>query len=143
MKTISFNVNDVLTSVANASMAVNPQITIPILKNLLIEVVEVSDTRYMLIVGSDGETWVRKKAHVSFDSDLCSFCVDAKKLLSILNDLKNDTIVFNIDEENKKFKVEYNNKYIQRINRYYASTNGCYLYKVKDEGKGKQYFYCA
>lgn len=40
----------------------------------------------------------------------------------------------------KKFKVEYNNKYIQRINRYYASTNGCYLYKVKDEGDSKQYF---
>ena len=107
MKTISFNVNDVLTSVANASMAVNPQITMPILKNLLIEVVEVSDTRYMLIVGSDGETWVRKKAQVSFDSDLCSFCVDAKKLLSILNDLKNDTIVFNIDEEKKMINAKY------------------------------------
>ena len=40
----------------------------------------------------------------------------------------------------KKFKIEYNNKYIQRINRYYASTNGCYLYKVKDEGGNKQYF---
>ena len=40
----------------------------------------------------------------------------------------------------KKFKIEYNNKYIQRINRYYASTNGCYLYKVKDEGGDKQYF---
>ena len=34
----------------------------------------------------------------------------------------------------KKFKVEDNDKYIQRINRFYASTNGCYLYKVKDEG---------
>ena len=40
----------------------------------------------------------------------------------------------------KKFKIEYNNKYIQRINRYYASTNGCYLYKIKDEGGDKQYF---
>lgn len=34
----------------------------------------------------------------------------------------------------KKFKVEYNDKYIQRINRWYASTNGCYLYTV-DESK--------
>ena len=33
----------------------------------------------------------------------------------------------------KKFKVEYNDKIIQRINRFYASTNGCYLYKVKNE----------
>lgn len=34
----------------------------------------------------------------------------------------------------RKFKVEYNDKYIQRINRWYASTNGCYLYTV-DESK--------
>lgn len=34
----------------------------------------------------------------------------------------------------KKFKVEYNDKYIQRINRWYASTNGCYIYTV-DESK--------
>ena len=30
----------------------------------------------------------------------------------------------------KKFTVEYNDKKVQRINRFYASTNGCYLYKV-------------
>ena len=34
---------------------------------------------------------------------------------------------------NKKFKVEYGEEPIQRINRYYASTNGRYLYKVKTE----------
>ena len=34
----------------------------------------------------------------------------------------------------KKFKVEYDDKYIQRINRWYASTNGFYLYTV-DESK--------
>lgn len=34
----------------------------------------------------------------------------------------------------RKFKVEYNDKYIQRINRWYASINGCYLYTV-DESK--------
>lgn len=34
----------------------------------------------------------------------------------------------------RKFKVEYNDKYIQRINRWYASTNGYYLYTV-DESK--------
>lgn len=34
----------------------------------------------------------------------------------------------------KKFKVEYNDKYIQHINRWYASTDGCYLYTV-DESK--------
>ena len=32
---------------------------------------------------------------------------------------------------NKKYKVEYSGKDIQRINRFYASTNGSYLYKYK------------
>lgn len=31
----------------------------------------------------------------------------------------------------KKFSVEYNGELIQRINRFYASTNGSYLYKCK------------
>lgn len=34
---------------------------------------------------------------------------------------------------NKKYEVEYNDKIIQRINRYYISTNGYYLYKRKKE----------
>jgi len=40
----------------------------------------------------------------------------------------------------KKFKVEYGDEPVQRINRFYASTNGRYLYKVKEEGQSKQYF---
>ena len=39
----------------------------------------------------------------------------------------------------KKFKIEYNNHYIQRINRYYASTRGYWLYKIKHEN-GKESF---
>lgn len=35
----------------------------------------------------------------------------------------------------KKFKVMHGDKYVQRINRYYASTNGYYLLKQDDEGK--------
>lgn len=38
----------------------------------------------------------------------------------------------------KQFTVEYNNKTIQRINRFYASENGYYLFKVKPENN--QYF---
>lgn len=34
---------------------------------------------------------------------------------------------------NKKFKVEYNNKFIPRINRYYIATNGYNLFKVDPE----------
>ena len=39
----------------------------------------------------------------------------------------------------KKFKIEYGDKYIQRINRYYASTNGYWLYKVKEDKDGLSY----
>lgn len=38
----------------------------------------------------------------------------------------------------KKFSVEYNDKLIQRINRFYASTNGPYLYKCKVDEHGKR-----
>ncbi len=39
----------------------------------------------------------------------------------------------------KKFKVEYNGKVVQRINRFYASTNGCCLYKLKTENGKTSY----
>ena len=41
----------------------------------------------------------------------------------------------------KKFKVEYGDEPIQRINRFYASTNGRFLYKVKEETLGKQKYF--
>ena len=40
----------------------------------------------------------------------------------------------------KKFSVEYRDKKIQRINRFYASTNGCYIYKVKEENNKLSYY---
>ena len=39
----------------------------------------------------------------------------------------------------KKFDVEYNDKKVQRINRFYASTNGCNLYKIKYEDDKPSY----
>ena len=40
----------------------------------------------------------------------------------------------------KKFSVEYNNKLISRINRYYVSTNGPFLYKCEViDGKRERY----
>lgn len=40
----------------------------------------------------------------------------------------------------KKFSVEHGDIPVQRISRYYASTNGCYLFKVKqDEDGDKSY----
>ena len=34
---------------------------------------------------------------------------------------------------NREFKIEYGNKPVQRINRYYASNSGYYLMRVKDK----------
>ena len=57
--------------------------------------------------------------------------------IPIENSVKNCTDIYKFlmsQRVDKKFKVEYNDKYIQRINRWYASTDGCYLYTV-DESK--------
>ena len=52
------------------------------------------------------------------------------------DDIKDFLMTQRVD---KKFKVEWANKPTQRINRYYASTNGYYLFKVKDENGHKEY----
>lgn len=58
--------------------------------------------------------------------DTIKNCTDIKKFLMT-------------QRVDKKFKVEYNNKEVQRINRFYASTNGCYLYKYKEATDGRKY----
>lgn len=41
----------------------------------------------------------------------------------------------------KDYSVEYDGKLIQRINRYYVSTDGPWLYKCKVDNNGKRYKY--
>ena len=48
----------------------------------------------------------------------------------------NDFITY--QKVNKDYKVEYNGKLISRINRYYASTNGNYLFKCKVDVDGRR-----
>ena len=43
------------------------------------------------------------------------------------------------EKTGKQWVVEYNGKQQQRTNRFYASTNGCYLYKYKIENGIKKY----
>ena len=38
----------------------------------------------------------------------------------------------------KEFKVEYDGKQVSRINRFYASTNGAFLFKYKEDNTGKK-----
>lgn len=51
----------------------------------------------------------------------------------------NDFLTY--QKPDKKFKVEYNDKIVTRINRYYASTDGCFLYKciVDKDGNRSNY----
>lgn len=62
--------------------------------------------------------------------------------VSIENTVKNckdinDFITY--QKVGKEFSVEYNNKLISRINRYYVSTVAPYLYKCKVDNNGKRY----
>lgn len=43
------------------------------------------------------------------------------------------------EKTGKQWHVEYNNKEQQRTNRFYASTNGAYLWKWKEENDTKKY----
>ena len=52
-------------------------------------------------------------------------CKDIKKFLTY-------------QKVDKKFSVEYNGELIQRINRFYASTNGPYLYKCTKDEEGRR-----
>lgn len=51
----------------------------------------------------------------------------------------NDFITY--QKVSKDFQVEYNNQLITRINRYYISTNGYYLFKCKVDESGYRYGY--
>ena len=51
----------------------------------------------------------------------------------------NDFITY--QKVSKDFQVEYNKQLITRINRYYVSTNGYYLFKCKVDESGKRYGY--
>ena len=48
------------------------------------------------------------------------------------NDIRDFLMTQNVD---KKFKVIHGDKPVQRINRFYASTNGAFLFKVNPEGQ--------
>ena len=59
-----------------------------------------------------------------------------KETIEQCTDIKKFLMTQRVD---KKFKIEYNDKIVQRINRFYASTNGYYLYKYKEEKGCKKY----
>lgn len=61
---------------------------------------------------------------------------DVSSFIKRQTDIKDFLMTQRVD---KKFSVEHGEKHVQNINRYYASTNGCYLYKVENNDGVKKY----
>lgn len=64
--------------------------------------------------------------------------VDQIPVADTINNCTNLNKFITYQKVGKEFSVEYNNNLIQRINRFYMSTNGPYLYKCKVDNTGKR-----
>lgn len=71
---------------------------------------------------------------------IINYLVDNIPIQDTLKDCKDIRKFIMSQKVDKKFSVEYNNKLIQRINRFYASTNGPYLYKCTFDGHVRSNF---
>ena len=59
------------------------------------------------------------------------YFADGTPIEQTIRECKDLSKFITYQKADKKFSVEYNNKLISRINRYYVSTNGPYLYKCE------------
>ena len=66
---------------------------------------------------------------------LNAYFVDGIPVAEAIRNCKDINDFITYQKADKKFSVEYEGKLISRINRYYASTNGAYLYKCVVDGK--------
>ena len=68
------------------------------------------------------------------------YFVDGIPIEQTIRECKDLNKFITYQKADKKFSVEYDNKLIARINRYYISTNGPYLYKcIVENGKRTDY----
>ena len=61
------------------------------------------------------------------------YFADGIPIIETIKDCKDLNKFITYQKADKKFSVEYDNKLISRINRYYVSTNGPFLYKCEIE----------
>jgi len=59
------------------------------------------------------------------------YLVNGADVEKTIKESKELTDFLTYQKVDSQYYIEYNDKIIQRINRYYAATNGCYLYKAK------------
>ena len=69
---------------------------------------------------------------------LNAYFVDGIPIVDTIKESRDINDFLTYQKADKKFSVEYNNKIISRINRYYASTNGAYLYKCVVNGNTRE-----
>lgn len=67
---------------------------------------------------------------------LTEYFINGIPVEETIRNCKNLNHFITYQKVSKDYKVEYNGKLISRINRYYASTNGHYLFKCKVDNEG-------
>lgn len=72
---------------------------------------------------------------------LTKYFIDKIPIETTIKECKDLNQFITYQKVSKAFQVELNNQLIQRINRYYISTNGYYLYKCRLDENNKRYGY--
>lgn len=69
---------------------------------------------------------------------LTEYFINGTHVEETIRNCKNLNHFITYQKVSRDYKVEYNEKLISRINRYYASTNGHYLFKCKVDNEGRR-----
>ena len=69
---------------------------------------------------------------------LTEYFINGTPIEETIRNCKNLNDFITYQKVSKDYKVEYDGKLISRINRYYASTNGYYLFKCKVDAEGNR-----
>ena len=69
---------------------------------------------------------------------LTEYFINGIPVEETIRNCKNLNHFITYQKVSRDYKVEYNEKLISRINRYYASTNGHYLFKCKVDNEGRR-----
>lgn len=106
--TIRFNVNNILTPLANATSVVAQKNSIAILSCVMIEV---GKNNHIIFTSSDGNQWVSTKAEIE-TTDIAEgtkFCIEAKDFKQALSTLGGRVVDMTFDESAHTVTCEFSN----------------------------------
>lgn len=115
VKTIRFNVDDVMQQLSIVAGVVNQKNTIPILGSIMWEVfTDASGGKWALLTASDSETWLSIKAQVieyegwdGAQSD--GICIDARNIIQALRGLQGKELVMEANVVKHFIRCSYGN----------------------------------